>query len=123
AVAAGPWPAQNNINTNIVEEKLLLLQTKFPVTIDFYCFMPDHMHVILALEQARRGRAATNLSWVINALKGWCTRTFHRSIFQPNFYEHIIRDENSLERIRKYILYNPLVEYGDIPWKKLDPEM
>ncbi|MBI4130026.1 hypothetical protein HY468_01780 [Candidatus Roizmanbacteria bacterium] len=121
-VVAGPWPAQNELNTGIVEEKLLLLQTIFPAEIDFYCIMPDHLHFIISLEQARQGRATTSLAWVINAFKGWCTRATGRRIFQPNFYEHIIRDETSLGRIRRYILYNPLVKYQEIPWNKLDPE-
>ena len=29
-------------------------------------------------------------------------------VWQRNYYEHIIRDESSLNRIRKYILDNPL---------------
>jgi REP element-mobilizing transposase RayT len=28
-------------------------------------------------------------------------------LWQRNYYEHIIRDENELNRIRKYILTNP----------------
>ena len=28
--------------------------------------------------------------------------------WQHNYYEHIIRDENELNRIRKYIIENPL---------------
>ncbi len=29
------------------------------------------------------------------------------SVWQPNYYEHIIRDERSLQHIRQYILTNP----------------
>jgi len=28
--------------------------------------------------------------------------------WQRNYYEHIIRDEDELNRIREYIIYNPL---------------
>lgn len=34
-----------------------------------------------------------------------------KKVFQPNYYEHIIRSEYSLDRIRGYILHNPRVEY------------
>lgn len=125
-VAAGPWPAQHAANADIVEENLLDLENKFDLGLDFYCLMPTHLHLIVALGQARRGRAATGdakptaLPWVINALKGWCTRRFGRIIWQPNYYEHIIRSESSLDKIRKYILRNPWVEYEEINWKKLD---
>jgi putative transposase len=37
--------------------------------------------------------------------KGW--PTFRRRLWQRNFYEHIIRNEASLHRIRQYILDNP----------------
>ncbi|PJE60925.1 transposase, partial [Candidatus Roizmanbacteria bacterium CG10_big_fil_rev_8_21_14_0_10_36_26] len=30
-------------------------------------------------------------------------------IFQRNYYEHIIRNENDLNKIREYIINNPLM--------------
>ena len=38
--------------------------------------------------------------------KGWLP--FHQRLWQRNYYEHIVRDENSLTRIREYIINNPL---------------
>ena len=35
-------------------------------------------------------------------------RTQGQKLWQRNFYEHIIRDENNLKRIREYIINNPL---------------
>jgi putative transposase len=32
---------------------------------------------------------------------------FNKRLWQRNFYERIIRDENELNRIRKYIIENP----------------
>lgn len=120
AVAAGPWPARTIRNTELIEEKILLLEDKFPVVNDFYCIMPAHIHSIIVL-LARQGRAATSLAWVINAFKGWGSRVFKRSVWQPNYYEHVIRSEHSLDRLRRYILANPWAEHQEIPWKKLDP--
>ncbi|RMH72352.1 MAG: hypothetical protein D6675_04580, partial [Gemmatimonadetes bacterium] len=37
---------------------------------------------------------------------GWAP--FHKRLWQRNYYEHIIRDDGSLYRIRKYIATNPL---------------
>jgi len=31
-----------------------------------------------------------------------------RSVWQRNYYEHIVRNEDELNRIREYIAYNPL---------------
>jgi putative transposase len=39
----------------------------------------------------------------INILRG----TPGVSVWQRNYHEHIIRDENSLARIRRYIMDNP----------------
>ena len=33
---------------------------------------------------------------------------FHRRLWQRNYYEHVIRDEDDLDRIRRYIEENPL---------------
>ncbi len=44
----------------------------------------------------------------INNVKnnGW--RPFYRKLWQRNYYEHVIRNENELIRIREYIMNNPL---------------
>lgn len=85
--------------------------------------------------EERQERAATNtekecsslpmasqknasLSWIINAFKGWCTRSFGKKIFQPNYYEHIIWNETALDKIRKYIDNNPYKEIFD--WNKIE---
>ena len=34
-------------------------------------------------------------------------RPFNKRLWQRNYYEHVIRDERSLDRIRDYILANP----------------
>lgn len=82
--------------------------------------------------QARRGRAATaeafgkpvsgSIPTIIRSFKSAATRranneSGHRkgAIWQRNYYEHIIRDEQTLLRAREYIQNNPL------KWM-LDPE-
>lgn len=121
-VAAGPWPAEAEKLTDLVEHNLLDIENKFNAILDFYCIMPNHIHFILRIKEARQGRAATKLSWIVNAFKGWGTRKIGKSIFQPNYYEHIIRSEKNLEKIRNYILKNPYVEYENIMWNRIDPE-
>ncbi len=41
------------------------------------------------------------------------------TVWQRNYYEHIVRDEPELFRIRKYILENPAKWY----WDKMNPDM
>ncbi|MFN3929252.1 MAG: hypothetical protein ACK4OK_06425, partial [Thermoflexus sp.] len=42
---------------------------------------------------------------------GWTP--FLGRLWQRNYYEHIIRDEHSLKRIREYILLNPSLWHLD----------
>jgi len=35
-------------------------------------------------------------------------KPFHKQLWQRNFYERIIRDENELNNMREYIINNPL---------------
>ena len=37
---------------------------------------------------------------------GW--KPFNVKLWQRNYYEHIIRNENELNQIREYIINNPL---------------
>ncbi len=48
--------------------------------------------------------------------KNW--QPFDKKLWQRNYYEHIIRNENAYERISKYIIENP-VKWND---DKLNPE-
>ena len=38
--------------------------------------------------------------------KGW--KSFDGKFWQRNYYEHVIRNESELERIREYITLNPV---------------
>jgi REP element-mobilizing transposase RayT len=69
---------------------------------------------------ARSAGNAPNLGSIIGAFKsiaavgymrgvksaGW--PAFHRRLWQRNYYEHVIRDEVALGRLRRYIDENPL---------------
>jgi putative transposase len=49
------------------------------------------------------GRLKMNASKQINILNA----TPGHSIWQRNYYEHVIRDEKDLNKIRRYIINNP----------------
>lgn len=72
--------------------------------------MPNHLHAILIFSSSTK-----SLGRVIQAFKSWVTREWGlgQSIWQPNYYEHVIRDERALLRIREYIVNNPLVDNVD----------
>lgn len=94
------------------------------VQLDEFVIMPDHMHGVLILLpqldlRARPRRFADSvprsLSTIVGAYKAEVTKRVNalgsaggESVWQRNFYEHIIRSPRALQRIRTYIRDNPL---------------
>ncbi len=80
------------------------------VSIDQSVVMPDHLHVIFIFQSSEKP-----LSRVIQVFKSWMTRSWGlgHSIWQRNYYEHVIRNEAALKKIREYIVNNPVVEQID----------
>ncbi len=58
-----------------------------------------------------------NSAKLINQLRG----NQGQSVWQKNYYEHIIRDEVSLTKIREYIVNNPLKWHQDIENQQVKP--
>lgn len=90
--------------------------------------MNDHVHLIIAFHDivTRKGAIGSrsySLGDIIRTLKATTSRDIGFSVFQTNFYEHVIRSDQSLDRIRRYILNNPLIAYDAIPWKLIDPNV
>ena len=75
------------------------------VKLDYYQIMPSHIHLILILEHCE-----LKLSGIVRGLKAAATRQVGFKLWQPNYYEHVIRDEKALARVREYIQNNPWAE-------------
>jgi REP element-mobilizing transposase RayT len=86
----------------VVAEALDAIPDRHEVRLDASLVMPDHVHAIVVL---RRGRET--LSAVVGSFKARVTRRLRRSVWQRGFYDHVIRDEADLERVREYIETNP----------------
>ncbi|OWY67534.1 transposase [cyanobacterium TDX16] len=94
-----------------------------------FVVMPNHLHGILILHSDRSGRAgfdqtstakSPDLPEIIRGFKTFSARQINKirrvskiPVWQRNYYEHIIRNEESLERIRQYIENNPLSWFMD----------
>jgi len=89
--------------------------------LDTFTVMPNHVHGIivsvgaLLAAPSPQGRAspAPTLGDVMRAFKSLSAIRVNRmamrtgSLWQRNYYEHVIRDESDLNRIRQYIRDNP----------------
>ncbi len=97
-------------NCNLVDELRTVLNDSCAAhlfKVDAYCFMPDHFHALLAgMSQS------ANLLAAVRSFKGASTARARSltiaPLWQKGFYDHLIRAEESLNRITWYILMNPV---------------
>ncbi len=84
--------------------------------LDEFIVMLNHVHgiIILQLQQHKFQHIIPNsIGSTIRSYKGavihWCKNNGHDYFrWQRNYYEHVIRNEDELNQIRKYIAENPL---------------
>ena len=98
----------------IVNQAINNIETVYStVTVDSYIIMPDHIHLILIIQNDPSGRpmAAPTISRLVNQLKGYATKQIGKSIWQKSFYDYIIRDSRDYEVHFKYVHENPLKWY------------
>ena len=108
------------------------------VKVDFYNLMPNHLHAILILENSSRinptatgincsgsdinigtNDVGVTLGEIIRTYKALVTKTTGQKPFwEWNYYEHVIRSEEELKKIRLYITANPYRE--KIDWKNVE---
>jgi len=105
-----------------------LLERFHNLELDEFAVMPNHVHGIIIIVEAglalpNQGAASsaptkdisTRLGDVVRAFKSVSAINVNRflsrlgvPLWQRNYYEHIIRNEESLNRVREYIETNPL---------------
>ena len=127
----------NDIGKEIRKYYLEIPEKYNYVLIDEFVIMPNHIHFIVFLnhkKDAMNGHLYGNsgykinlwftgdkncmiqksLGKIINWFKWRCTFEINKKQdkiyfkWQNNYYDRIIRNENELDRIRKYIIENPL---------------
>ncbi len=101
------------------------------VYLDLFVVMPNHLHGIVCMnvgaapcgrpapKQAPGPAAIFSLPDIVHRFKSYTTNAARRlfvdddgtplrRLWQRNYYEHVIRNDESLRRIREYIQNNPL---------------
>ena len=91
------------------------------VDLDEYVIRPNHIHGILMITDDGRSGSRTApitntrkpLGRLIGAFKTVSTKSINQlrntpgqTVWQRNYYEHVIRNDNALNHIRAYIHYN-----------------
>ncbi len=86
------------------------------VALDVFVVMPNHVHGIFELRELPISAATRrhDLSEAIRAFKAFSARRINARngtkgipVWQRNYYERVLRDEEELVRARRYILENP----------------
>ena len=107
----------------IVEKWLIELENKYKnVMIDKYIIMPDHIHILLRQTGDHIGSPLPQIvDWFktmttneyINGVKDGLYAPFDKHIWQRNYYEHIVRNQEDYYEIWEYIDGNPQKQESD----------
>jgi putative transposase len=118
---------------SIAGDRLQWLADRYPfVDLDEWIVMPNHIHAIVLIEHLQQSVALERavrepplpktkpLGRLIGAFKTVSCKAINQIrgmpqgiVWQRNYYEHIIRGERDLSRIREYIRRNPLAWASD----------
>ena len=102
------------------------------VSLDEFIVMPNHVHFLLCIKSRKETRKqqgacrgvlqyaptihspSQTIGAIVRGYKGATTKqinilreTPRAPVWQPNYYEHIVRGEEDCNRIREYIQHNP----------------
>ena len=85
------------------------------ISVDKYVIMPNHIHVILFVDETYTGGTSkapsptnTAIPHFVSTLKRFCHRDIGKIIFQRSYHDHVIRNEQDYLKIWEYIDNNPI---------------
>ncbi len=132
-----------NKEGQLIQDAWLRLSAFFPIRQEIWVVMPNHFHGLLWIEGKGEASAPSelltsdinpadasplrpngtkpdSLAAIIQNFKSITTRRIHQlgvspgmPVWQRNYYEHIVRNDKELERIRAYNQSNPLNWHDD----------
>jgi len=91
------------------------ISSHFPNTIiDSSVVMPNHVHMIIIMDKPKTAEASAALGQIVGTYKAAVSRLVNKRLgllaprlWQDRYHDHIVRDENDLNRLRAYIEQNP----------------
>ena len=72
-----------------------------------YCVMPDHLHLLIEGIRDDANLQTALHDWKQHTGFAWKQRTWNR-LWQSGYYDYVVRDEDSIPSIVKYIIGNPV---------------
>jgi putative transposase len=96
----------------IVDRYIGELHRRYPeIVVDKYVIMPNHVHILLSIiyneDDGAPGSSRPTLSQMIGAMKRFTNQQTGIKLWQPSFYDHVVRDGEDYRRVWRYIDDNP----------------
>ena len=121
----GARPFTDPVIATMVCKELVAFVDSVKGYLGAYCLMPDHLHILLSPD-----RSGLELGDLIGRFKGITTNASWKSgwaspLWQPRFYDHIVRKREGIVRVARYIYENsdraglPV----DYPYRYVDPDL
>ena len=88
-------------NGRKVVRELMALQAEGRAETLCYVVMPDHLHWLMVLHEGK-------LSEAVQLLKGRSAHAIGRAIWQANYFDHAVRQDEDLRKMARYIVANSL---------------
>lgn len=125
---SGPRWLEDKTVADIVANKIHSMNSKY-FQLMAYCIMPNHVHLliesIISNHLRHRGKTAKYpVTDALRLLKGSTARACNLKLnrngqfWNHESYDHYVRDEQELERVIKYISYNPVKAELVEDWQK-----
>ena len=100
---------------NLLRQIMHNVNEYHPFSMLRYAFLPDHFHILI------RPTGQSNFSQIMHSIKRNFTKSYKEKInistrvnlWQKRFWDHVIRDEDDLEKHLHYMHFNP-VKHGYI---------
>ncbi|MDR9409326.1 MAG: transposase [Balneolaceae bacterium] len=94
-----------------------------------YCIMSNHVHIVFKhLNNSSAQEEINNhfpITKILESLKKFtarrCNKILNRTgqtFWQAESYDHVVRDEDELERIIRYVIYNPVKSKLVTDWRE-----
>jgi REP-associated tyrosine transposase len=92
---------------DMVSEQILRTAAEERVVIAVYCYMPDHVHLL-----AESGFEENDVTRFVKLAKQrsayHAKQRFAIRLWQPSYYDHVLREHEATQGVVRYILENPV---------------
>ena len=98
----------------IVDEYIQKIKEKYnTINVDKYVIMPNHIHMLVEIYENQgmsRTPSPTNsiIPYIVSTLKRFTNKEIGKNTFQRSYHDHVIRTQQSYNKIYEYIETNPL---------------